>query len=714
MFIFENVTMDQQTPHPIVLSPATRLTPNGYRSHSRSPSRSPHRRQQFRSTYADPLVSSLSPNSTLEALRAADALPPRAGCRNQILADSIADASNSERALGIRAALAAKKLREWYNEVKAWPWPQNRFELPRPQDRQIDCRRDHGGHLDQVLVEHTQTLDTQEDIGVVTYLGSLPAGTVQEYEDRIEAIRNDMEALDLEELKDHVRGAHLLPRSRSSSLSERAETSATAFGNLDDFTVVITATTMHALPWVMRLNILLDVWFVRILVLKQTPGFLQQLEDSRIAMESAQQAIKHSNSFGVPAGTDLTTSAFTTMKSILQQKVGNLGQRLDGMLDTLEGSEDTIPDHWIDDMERIQHDYEVWVVEAEQKVEQYEWRLQAEKLKQMIGSDDDLESRAKSHPYAHNSKAGGDLEKHYSSIEHSAALPFAQDGSRDIMQEIIDALDQGQSTNVGSTMALSLSGRAGETEPFIMTSSADSQIPNDIHGLSKPTLGACGPNEEKEQKWFANNRPPALDLSGDGPAAYDSLSSNTSFPGSATSECFSNMSSPEILDASRVEYFKTTLEDKTPFWFPSEEQKPRDVLSRHSSQRTETSIGTVKDKPVPSTVRPVQGTRSRASSFMPEHTIHEHPVGLSQASDGNIDVKPTIQVERTSSTSTEVLPRSVVSINSMPAYFGLSKVLKGTKYYCYSQCELFISVIRKTTRSGLEQFTRILPSFTHR
>ena len=711
--MFENVTMDQQTPHPIVLSPVTRLTPSGYRSHSRSPSHSPHRRQQSRSTYADPLVSSLSPNSTLEALRAADALPLRAGCRNQILADSIADASNSERALGIRAALAAKKLQEWHNEVKAWPWPQSRFERPQPQDKQTNRRRDHGGHLDQVLVEHTQTLDTQEDIGVVTYLGSLPAVTVQEYEDRIEVIRNEMEALDLDELKDHVRGAHLLPRSRSSSLAGRAETSATTFGNLDDVTVVITATTMHALPWVMRLNILLDIWFIRILVLKQTPGFLRQLEDSRVAMESAQQAIKPSNDLGAPVGTDLTRSAFTTMKSILRHKVGNLGQRLDGMLDTLEGSEDTIPDHWIDDMEIIQHDYEVWVVEAEQRVEQYEWRLQAEKLKQIMGSDVYLGGRAKCHPHTDNPKADGDLKRHYSSNDHSAASPFAQDGSRDIMQEIIDALDQGQSADVGSTTALSLSGRAGETESFILTNGADSQFPNDSHGLSKP-LGCCGPNEEKEQKWSANNRPQALDLSRDGPAAYDSLSSDTSFPGSATSECFSNMSSPEILDASRVEYFKTTLEDKTPFWFPSEEQNPRDVLSRHSSQRTETSIGTVKDKPVPSTVRPVQGTRSRASSFMPEHTIHEHPAGPSQASDGNIDVKPTVRVERASSTSTEVLPRNGVSINSISVYFGLSKVLKDTKYYHYSQCELFISVIRKTTWPGLEQFARRLPSFTHR
>ena len=641
-----------------MLSPATRLTPNGYRSHSRSPSHSPQRRQQFRGIHADPLVSSLSPSSTLEALRAADALPPRAGCRNQILAESIADASNSERALGIRAALAAKKLREWHNEVQAWPWPQGRFEQPHPQDRQMDRRRDHGGHLDQVLVEHAHPLDTQEEIGRATYLGSLPAHTVQEYEDRIEAIRNEMEALDLEELKDHIRGAHLLPRSRSSTLSARSETSSTTFGNLDDFTVIITATTMHALPWVMRLNILLDVWFIRILVLKQTPGFLRQLEDTRIAMESAQQAIKHSDNSGLPAGTDLTRSAFTTMKSILRHKVGNLGQRLDGMLDTLEGSEDTIPDHWIDEMEKIQHDYEVWVVEADRKVELYEWRLQAEKLKQMC-SDVNRESRARSHSYTFNSKADGDLGRQFASIDRPAASPFAQDGSRDIMQEIINALDHGESANAGRTMPLKLCERKTETEPLVMTSVVDFQFSNDSHGLAKPILASCGPNEEKEQKWPANNRPQPLVLSGDGPAAYDSLSSDASFPGSATSECFSNMSSPEILDASRVEYFKTTLEDKTPFCFPVEGQNPREIPSRHSSQRTETSIGTVKEKPVPS----VQGTRSRASSFMPEHTIHEHLDDPSHASNGNIDVKPTVRGKRASSTSLE---KSGVSINFMP------------------------------------------------
>lgn len=371
--------MAHQSPPASILSPASRFAAPDTRPHSPSPSPSPSRspnRRRFASQEIDPLLANLSPTSTLEALRATDALPYNASSQHTVLSESIADASTSERALGIRAALAGKKLREWYTETSEWHWPAEQFEGPADKERGYGEGR-YGARN-----------ETSEENGE-QYWGSLPATVVQEMDRRIEAIQEGMDALDVEELKNHIREAHLGSQARlpmrygPQDLNGRPQ----SYAHLDDFTLIITATIMQALPYITRLNGLLNLWLARLSVLGQVPGFRSSLDDAEIAMDSAWHAI--GKTFGTEhnSESDLDREAFLTMRGFLQDQVTLLGQRLDAMLDTLEGGPDRLPDHWIDSMEKVQDDYESWVVEAERLVDENEWIRQRNQMEASSGTD---------------------------------------------------------------------------------------------------------------------------------------------------------------------------------------------------------------------------------------------------------------------------------------------------------------------------------------
>ncbi|KAI9880177.1 MAG: hypothetical protein M1830_004996 [Pleopsidium flavum] len=363
--------------HPTILSPATRLPPTEYSSHSRSQSRSPTRNQRSSTHEFDPLLSNLSPTSTLEALSTTDAASSRGGKDLNALQESIADASSSERSLGVRAALAAKKLREWHAEIAAWQWPnaateqKNGFEVPRAEElAKALSHAERGAHFTD-----TQDLREEEEI-MEEHWGSLPRRVIEEYEERIELIMEGMEALDVEELKSHVLEAHVLSGSRPMSASVERDVSVPLanYNHLHGFTAVVTATILRALPYLSRLNMLLTTWSVRLIVLRQVPGFFRTLEGATTAIKSGWDSIPAASTSVPSHGTGISREAFNIMQRILEDRVTAAGQRLDRMLDALEGREDTIPKQWVDDMEMVEADYSDWVVEAENNVLENEWQ----------------------------------------------------------------------------------------------------------------------------------------------------------------------------------------------------------------------------------------------------------------------------------------------------------------------------------------------------
>jgi hypothetical protein len=355
--------------HTATLDQTKRAPPSEYSSNSRSRSRSRTRFQRPRHG-SDPLLSNLSPTSTLEALSYTDFRPAETRNTSSELHKSVASASSSERALGIRAASAAKKLKEWHAEVSGWVWPgaaedKNAFEVPNVGDLasghgavELGAHRFHES-------DHHAVPDKEWE-----YWGSLPRRVVEEYEERIEVIADGMEALDVEELKSHILEAHMPSTSRPASLYHQREGSAetASHNHLDDFTAVVTATILQALPYVARLNMLLHTWSVRCAVLRQVPGFLRAPEDANTAITSGWSTISESGASTPGYGNAISRQAFKVMQPILENRLTAAGRRLDRMLDALEGREDTVPKQWIDDMEILEVDYSNWVVEAEKRV----------------------------------------------------------------------------------------------------------------------------------------------------------------------------------------------------------------------------------------------------------------------------------------------------------------------------------------------------------
>lgn len=329
----------------------------------------------------DPLLANLSPTSTLEALEATEAIDPEGRASQSLLHDSVAAASTSERALGIRAALAGKKLKKWHAELTAWPWPLassspgSGFRVPPHAEQSIDnSRPNHEGYINKAVTDSGSVYDLDQAKDE-EYWGSLPANLVREYENRIEEIAEDMDALGVEELKDYVRDAHLSsnPRRISRTMQDNP-CSRTNYIHLDDFTAVITSTIMQSLPIISRLNALIALWSIRLSILRHIPDFLELLELSQNIIANAWDALGNMEGMIEINGLDATNTALHSKRTTLEENIRELGRRLDSMSDLLEGREDTIPEEWIDSMESIEAEFGEWVVETERRLMEEGWK----------------------------------------------------------------------------------------------------------------------------------------------------------------------------------------------------------------------------------------------------------------------------------------------------------------------------------------------------
>ena len=722
--------MTQSSADPVVLSPASSVAAHAYRSSSTSPSRSSKRRQQFTPIEPDPLLANLSPTSTLKALNETNAIQGAGRNDRSALSDSIADASTSERALGIRAALAGKKLRDWYNEVKGWDWPTTGFERL-SESEEVRRRYDiaHGGYFQLIVAQdcHATPGGTSK-----LYWGSMLAEDIQAYEKYIETIRDEMEALDVEELKDHVRGAHLSSRARpqSSFGAQDLDSPALTYTHLDDFTAIITTTIMQALPYIFRLNALLDLWTTRLLVLRQVPGWSIRMEDSKVAMEAAWTAIGRVKDKSAWVPSDLSRKALQTMKIILEDKITELGKRTDTMLDLLEGGVDHLPDTWIDRLDQLEEDYRGWVVDAERVMLDNEWRENQSQSRPNVISEPrrilvDV-SNADSRPSpkttaplnfstceeaceeACRERFGpSDLRSSQQLIESTNQVSISEDsitpnlgllGSPKSIVSIPTIISTLRETDNSSKDSLDEETSRLKTEalrevPLVSQSSKLPTLPlnssapqfrnleeptefdyfstrrTDNVG-SEPTLGSDMIDSYKSNpkilaKLLPMHRPAPLDLNCE-PSIYDSHhTSETPYPRSPSSGGFSNMSSPEILSASRVEYFGTPTEIKTPLWASREPLTPANTVSRHSSQRVEMERASNKDADVSKSAPPLH-PRSRASSLLPELIADENSLSNttsapSATTSESESERPAPVLKRASTTSIEILQNSEVS-----------------------------------------------------
>ena len=407
---------------------------------------------------------------------------------------------------------AGKRLTEWHREIEKWSWPtaHNAFETPGHHD--VSEQAQHGKSTSE---------ETEDAYGNgQRYWGSLAARRVIEYENRIEEIRDTMLALELDDLKMHIRDAHFSSAgSRSSSItaSDYSEATTTSYRQLDDFTAILTTTVMQALPVVFRLEALLSTWQARLATLRAVPGFTNALDRTQQEMAAACRLTNHSEETG---SEDLSRPLILGLKARLESQIRDLGQRLDYMLDLLEGRQDSLPEVWIDHLERLEAAFCDWAVEAERTMTNQDFR--------------------------------------------------SHDGPTRSLKP-----SEGASSILGPDTML------GQSDGY-------------FSGNDEQRLG---------------HRPTPLKLTHSRNHSNALSDFSDAHPGSATSDYFSDMSSPEIQDASRTEFFEvgSPVEVTTPSLPRSDSRNSHDTVTRQSSQRTE---------------RGNQSTRSRSSTIL-EPTIAE-------------------------------------------------------------------------------------------
>lgn len=338
---------------PLVMSnpnvqPPRKTPSNRLSLHSRSISRSSSR-QYGQARDFDPILRNLSPTTTLRAFSEPGLLEP-----NDNLNTSLQHATYSERTLGAKAAQTGLDVRSWARELEEWEWP-GTFDEPESVKK---------------IRENTNLI--KEDGSATKYWGSLPAVTVKEYEQRADEIVQQLDDIDVEELKNFVLSAHHEAGNGSASIEDSigAIGAATDLRKLDDFTAIITATILQALPYLSRLNRLLDTWTIRLAILRQAPTFLDALLQARKDLDRAWTAIGVTSSSEAEKekSVDFNRGNMIETQSVIEHKVGSLGRKLDRFLDDLEGRSETVPDSWIENMETLEQQYAEWTVQAERKV----------------------------------------------------------------------------------------------------------------------------------------------------------------------------------------------------------------------------------------------------------------------------------------------------------------------------------------------------------
>ncbi|MCJ1277027.1 hypothetical protein MMC21_004836 [Puttea exsequens] len=537
-----------------------------------SVARTPSRRQQFTEKEINPLLSDLSPTSTLEALLATDAVPlEKRNRRQSFVRESVASASTSERAWGIKAALASKKLQDWLEQLSEWRW--------------------HG-------YDRGDAGPFQGD----EYWGALAAKTILQYEEHIDIIRADMETLEVQDLKDHVRSTHISRAPTSSDSFEQAA-AATDYDHLDDFTAIITATIVQALPTLSRLTLLLNTWSTRLLILRRVPKFLMDLGSAQESMVSAWLAISKPIDPVARRKLDFTRKSFEEIQAVLQDQISHLGRHLDTMLDLLEGNEDTLPNGWIDGMDDLESEYSVWVVRAE------ELAFTNELVTDVDGQSDE-QGRAKK-----PSESLRNMENDSTPCHSDAnALPKMVGVKPDPSSGRVPPANAARPPNnapSGLSKSFEIDDRSLRTESETLFSESRSQ------DLS-PSLSKVA------------RRPPPLSLYDPEQAdstASSEFESDLSNTGSATSEYFSNKSSPEILNASVIEYIGSPGL-KGP-WSGQEMLTPPVSAPRRWSEQTERNES-IYFAGLPSGPVSPNSQRSRASTLVPDGTIGT----VDQATDG--------------------------------------------------------------------------------
>lgn len=200
----------------------------------------------------------------------------------------------------------------------------------------------------------------------------LPSEEVDRHQGRLDAISEELSQLEVEELKEHVLGIYI-SRSRPGSSHSLQSVARLPLQFLDDYELFVTQTLVQALPQMAMLKNYLRVWSTRVLVLKEVPMFRSQVRSLKQYLSSD---ITKSWEPVSPNSPSHQLSQLQRNIDAAQRELETItrgaGRRLDAMLDILEGSDDCLPEYWIDEYETLEAEYGNWTVEAETWIMQIE------------------------------------------------------------------------------------------------------------------------------------------------------------------------------------------------------------------------------------------------------------------------------------------------------------------------------------------------------
>lgn len=219
------------------ISSPLRLAPPATPRRAPSPTMSPGGRRA-RGT-EDSRLRNLSPDITLRAFSERP-LPFDTTQEDYKIFACIETLTAAERDLGTRVAKAAQRLKSWCEEIQQWGWSGN-FEQPSAEVREQRRRS-----LELRIREHIPDADMAKTLQPLEYWGSLLSDEVKHHDARLDDIAEEMLALDIEELKEHVLDMHPAGRSRPSSAGIDADRK--NYILMDDFSFLITQTMISALP----------------------------------------------------------------------------------------------------------------------------------------------------------------------------------------------------------------------------------------------------------------------------------------------------------------------------------------------------------------------------------------------------------------------------------------------------------------------------------
>ncbi|KAF3922765.1 hypothetical protein ABW21_db0209236 [Orbilia brochopaga] len=194
------------------------------------------------------------------------------------------------------------------------------------------------------------------------FLGSLPGPVLTCISDRVGSISADLTQLDIDGLKSRV--LHF----KSQQIDEHGN------GRMSDSLAIITATTLQLLPPLHRLWHLLETWGWRVDVCRAVPAFLTNLDCAEgIVTRGDDDGARWLEEIEDGVAADAVVEAtLATLENGVDEiwerrrleavdRVGLCGRIVDGMLDLLEGREETIPDEWIDRLEAVEGAMDGWV-----------------------------------------------------------------------------------------------------------------------------------------------------------------------------------------------------------------------------------------------------------------------------------------------------------------------------------------------------------------